>query len=64
MWQCQLMLENYGKNNKYILHLLHLKIWGLKRYSFEFIYFKYKKKLTIGFLLANAIIILNDCDQV
>jgi hypothetical protein len=31
MGQCQLMLENNEKNNKKILYLLNLKIWGLKR---------------------------------
>jgi hypothetical protein len=30
MGQCQLMLENNEKNNKKILYLLNLKIWGLK----------------------------------
>jgi hypothetical protein len=48
MGQCQLMLENNEKNNKKILYLLDLKIWGLKRCSFDLIYFKYvlKKILT------------------
>jgi hypothetical protein len=30
MGQCQLMLGNYEKNNKNILYLLDLKIWGSK----------------------------------
>jgi hypothetical protein len=41
MRQCQLMLENDEKNNEKILYLLDLKIWGLKRCSFDLIYFKY-----------------------
>jgi hypothetical protein len=41
MRQCQLMLENDEKNNKKILYLLDLKIWGLKRCGFDLIYFKY-----------------------
>jgi hypothetical protein len=35
--QCQIMLENYEKNNKKILSLLDLKMWGLKRCSFDLI---------------------------
>jgi hypothetical protein len=41
MRQCQLMLEDNEKNNKKILYLLDLKIWGLKMCSFDLIYFKY-----------------------
>jgi hypothetical protein len=41
MRQCQLMLEDNEKNNKTILYLLDLKIWGLKMCSFDLIYFKY-----------------------
>jgi hypothetical protein len=76
---CQFTLENYEKNNKNILCLSDLKIWQLKRSSFDLVYLKYilKKILFICFLLkkdfdylfftkylANAIIILNHCDQV
>jgi hypothetical protein len=48
MRQCQLMLEDNGKSNLKNLYLLDLKIWGLKRCSFDLIYFKYilKKILT------------------
>jgi hypothetical protein len=38
---CQLILEDNGKNNLKNLYLLDLKIWGLKRCSFDLIYFKY-----------------------
>jgi hypothetical protein len=34
MGQCQLVLENYEKNNKLILYLLDLKIWGLRSHLF------------------------------
>jgi hypothetical protein len=34
------MLENYEKNIKKIPCLLDLKIWGLKKSSFDLIYFK------------------------
>jgi hypothetical protein len=67
MGQCQLMLEdNNEKNNKKILYLSDLQIWRLKRCSCDLVYFKYilKKILTICFLLASGIIILNDCDQI
>jgi hypothetical protein len=43
MAQCQPMLENNEKNNKNILYLLNLKIWGLKRCSFDLIYLNIKK---------------------
>jgi hypothetical protein len=39
MGQCQLMLEDNKKNNKNILYLLDLKIWGLKRCRFDLVYF-------------------------
>jgi hypothetical protein len=37
---------------------------GIKRCSFDLVDFKYKKKLTICFLLASSIKILNDSNQV
>jgi hypothetical protein len=39
--QCQFMVENDEKNNLKNLYLLDLKMWGLKRCSFNLIYFKY-----------------------
>jgi hypothetical protein len=50
---CQFTLENYEKNNKNILCLSDLKIWQLKRSSFDLVYLKYilKKILFICFLL-------------
>jgi hypothetical protein len=41
MKQCQLMLEDNGKNNFKNLYLLDLKMWVLKRCSFDLIYFKH-----------------------
>jgi uncharacterized membrane protein YwzB len=41
---------------------LKFEVWGLKRCSFDLVYFKYvlKKILTICLLLASSIIILSD----
>jgi hypothetical protein len=41
MRQCKLKMIK--KNNKKILYLLDLKIWGLKRCSFDLIYLNIKK---------------------
>jgi hypothetical protein len=40
MGQCQLMLGNAEENNKKILYVLDLKIWGFKRCSFDLINIK------------------------
>jgi hypothetical protein len=53
------MLENYEKNNKYIL-----KIWAFRGAVLISFVLNIKKDLISYFLLASGIIILNDCDQV